>query len=185
MNRSILLLLGVALAVPASASGQTAAVSIQQALAALPDEDYRRDAAVIRWNADHTYDTLKEGTSRWVCYDRSEYLNRSPFAVQCTSVANLERVAQNRRIRAESADRREERSKLAEAEENDLRVVPEYGSVFFSMEGPDQGSAGMHITIAVPFATGASTGLPETNPGAGTWIMAAGTSTAHIMTPGH
>ena len=74
---------------------------------------------------------------------------------------------------------------LANAEQDGSRVVPEYGSIFISMEGPDQANAGTHITIAVPFATTASTALPENGRGGGAWIMAAGTSTAHIMTPGH
>ena len=74
---------------------------------------------------------------------------------------------------------------LAEAEEDGTRVAPEYGSIFMSLEGSDQAHAGLHITIAVPFATATSTGLPENGRGGGAWIMAAGTSTAHIMTPGH
>ncbi len=161
MNRTSVLLLAIGLVVPAIAGAQDKARSIDQALAALP-EDSREEATVIEWNADHTYETLQEGTNRWVCYDRSEYLDRSPFAVQCTSVANLERVAQNRRIRAESTDRGDERSRLVAAEENGTRVVPEYGSIFFSLEGTDLAGAGMHVTIAVPFATTSSTGLPET-----------------------
>ena len=41
-------------------------------------------------------------------------------------------------------------------------------------------------TIAVPFATSDSLGLPDEGnyTGAGTWIMEAGTSAAHIMLPG-
>ena len=49
-----------------------------------------------------TYETVKEGTNRLVCYDRSGEPGRRPFAVQCTSVGNLDRVAQNRRFQAES-----------------------------------------------------------------------------------
>jgi hypothetical protein len=36
----------------------------------------------------------------------------------------------------------------------------------------------------VPGATTASTGLPSDNKQGGVWIMNAGTSTAHLMTPG-
>jgi hypothetical protein len=53
------------------------------------------------------------------------------------------------------------------------------------MNGNDQAGARTHTTIAVPFATTASTGLPENGREGGAWIMDAGTSTAHIMTPGH
>ena len=88
---------------------------------------------------DITYETLKEGTNRLVCYDRSDERGRQPFAVQCTSVANLERVAQNRRFRAESGDADAEGALLAAAEANGTRMKPEFGSVWISMNGPDPG----------------------------------------------
>jgi hypothetical protein len=40
------------------------------------------------------------------------------------------------------------------------------------------------MTIAVPGATKQSLGLPEDNKSGGVWIMNAGTTTAHLMTPG-
>jgi len=36
----------------------------------------------------------------------------------------------------------------------------------------------------VPGATTATLGLPDSGRGGGVWIMAAGTSTAHLMVPG-
>jgi hypothetical protein len=41
-----------------------------------------------------------------------------------------------------------------------------------------------HVTIAVPGATGKSLGLPESGAQGGVWVMNAGTTTAHLMTPG-
>ena len=102
--------------------------------------------------------------------------------MQCTSVGNLDRVAQNRRFQAES-ENAEAMQDAAEA--NGTRVKPEYGSVWISMNGPDQASARIHTTIAVLGATTESTGLPDTPRQNGAWIMDAGTTTAHIMTPGH
>lgn len=183
MKRIVLIVLGV-LAVSTSAHAQTTAGMIERALTVAPARA-RGGAAVIKWNADYTYETLKEGTNRLVCYDRSDERGRQPFAVQCTSVANLDRVAQNRRFRGESADADEERAMLAAAEANGTRVKPEYGSVWISMNGPDQASARMHTTTAVPGATTESTGLPDNPRQGGAWIMDAGTTTAHIMTPGH
>ena len=139
---------------------------------------------MIQWNPDHTYVTLKEGTNRLVCYDRSGEPGRQPFAVQCTSVDNLDRVAQNRRFEAESENGQAMQVMLDAAEADGTRVKPEYGSVWISMNGPDQASARIHTTIAVPGATTASTGLPDNRGEGGAWIMAAGTTTAHIMTPG-
>jgi hypothetical protein len=183
MKRLTLMLAG-ALSLPTATAAQAAPDLIERALAAAPDR-VRDGAAVIRWNADYTYETLKEGTNRMVCYDRSAEARRSAFAVQCTSVGNLERVAQNRRFRAESASADEERALIGAAEADGTRVAPEYGSLWISMNGNDQAGARTHTTIAVPFATTASTGLPENGREGGAWIMDAGTSTAHIMTPGH
>ena len=88
-----------------------------------------------------------------------------------------------RRFRAESGDADAEGALLAAAEANGNRVKPEFGSVWISMNGPDQASAQIHTTIAVPDATTESIGLPD-NPGqGGAWIMDAGTTTAHIMAP--
>ena len=70
------------------------------------------------------------------------------------------------------------------AEANGTRVKPEFGSVFYSLNGPDLARARMHVTIAVPGATAASLGLPDNNKMGGAYIMNAGTSTAHFMTPG-
>ena len=183
MKRIILIVLAV-LAVSAAAYAQTTAEIIEGALATAPRRA-QEGAAVIKWNPDHTYETLKEGTNRLVCYHRSDERGRQPFAVQCTSVANLDRVAQNRRFRAESGDADAEGALLAAAEANGTRVKPEFGSVWISMNGPDQASARIHTTIAVPDATTESIGLPDNPRQGGAWIMNAGTTTAHIMTPGH
>jgi hypothetical protein len=127
---------------------------------------------------------LRKGTNRWVCYDRSGDPGEQPFAVQCTSLGNLERVAQNRKFEAER-DPKKRQALIAEAEAIGTRVKPEYGSAFISMDGADQATARSHITIAVPGATTQSTGLPDNNKQGGAWIMDAGTTTAHIMVPGH
>jgi hypothetical protein len=161
---------------------QTPAEVIERALAAAPRQ-MRDGATVIKWNADYTYETLKKGTNRLLCYDRSGEPGRQPFAVQCTSIANLDRVAQNRKFEAMS-DMAARRAALDAAEADGTRVKPEYGSVWYDMNGPDQAHARIHVTIAVPGATTKSTGLPDDPKEGGVWIMNAGTTTAHIMTPG-
>ena len=182
MKRIALVLLGV-LSIPANADGQSAAETIERALAAAPARS-RNEATVIRWNADYTYETLKEGSNPMVCYDRTSEARRAPFDVQCTSLSNLPRVAQNRRFRVESTDRQSENALIEAAEANGTRVLPEYGSVWIAMRGDDQASAGTHTTVAVPGATTESTGLPDNGRSGGAWIMAPGTSMAHIMIPG-
>lgn len=182
MKHIILAVVGL-VSIQASANAQDAAETIERALAAAPGRA-REGTAVIKWNTDYTYETLKEGTNSLFCYDRSDERGRRPFAILCTSVENLDRVAQNRRFRLESTDGAEERALVAAAEENGTRVVPEYGSIWIHMDGNDQTSARIHTTIAVPGATTASIGLPDNGRSGGAWIMAAGTSGAHIMTPG-
>ena len=119
-----------------------------------------------------------------MCYDRSGEPGRQPFAVQCTSIANLDRVAQNRKVRGDVRWESSDRRLLDAAEADGSRVKPEYGSVWYDMNGSDKDHARIHVTIAVPGATTQSTGLPDNPKQGGVWIMNAGTSTAHIMTPG-
>jgi len=180
--KRIITLVGL-LSIPAGANSQTVAETIDGALAAAPARA-REGVAVIKWNADYTYETLKEGTNRLVCYHRSGEQRRRPFAVQCTNLANLDRVAQNRRFRAETANTEEEDAMIAAAEANGTRAEVAYGSMWIAMSGPDQASAGMHTTIAVPGATAESTGFPTSRDGGGAYLMAAGTGGAHIMVPG-
>ena len=183
MKRIVLVVLGLgALAFSSTLYAQTNAQLIEQSLAAAPRRA-REGASVVKWAADHTYTTIKEGTNKIVCYSRADQRDRPPFAVQCTSLANLERVAQNRRFRAESTDREGERALVTAAAQNGTRVKAEYGSWFRSMNGQDQASAGVHMTIAMPGATAASTGFPDNREQGGAYVMAAGTSEAHLMVP--
>ena len=74
---------------------------IEKALLAAPNLAMAKDATVIKWNSDFTYETLKKGTSRMVCYDLTGWPGERPWSVECTSSeANLPRVAQNRKFAA-------------------------------------------------------------------------------------
>ena len=143
----------------------------------------RDGATVIKWKPDFTYDTLKKGTNRLVCYDRSGFPRQQPFSVECTSIANLDRVAQNLKFEA-AGDKAKTQALLDAAEKDGTRVKPEFGSVWYHVMGPDQEHARTHMTIAVPGATTQSIGLPDNPKQGGVWIMNAGTTTAHLMTPG-
>ena len=183
MLRKVALVLGM-LAVSATAFAQvTDAERIERALMAAP-RNLKEGATVVKWKADNTYDTIKKGTNRLVCYDRSGEPGQQPFAVQCTSIANLDRVAQNRKFEA-IADKTARQAAIDAAEKDGTRVKPEFGSVWLTMNAPDKEHATrVHTTIAVPMATSQSLGLPDNNKQGGVWIMNAGTSTAHLMTPG-
>ena len=112
-------------------------------------EVLRGQTTVINWKTDFTYDTLRKGTNGLVCYDRSGMPLQQPFAVQCTSMGNLPREAQN--LKAESTgDRVKSEAMLKEMEQNGTRAKPEFGSVWYHLSGADRDHVSAHeVTIAV------------------------------------
>jgi hypothetical protein len=157
---------------------------VDTALLAAPGS-LKDQATVIKWKPDFTYVTLRKGTNHLVCYERSGLPLQRPFSVQCTSLPNLDREAQNQKAEA-SGDRAKSEAILNAMEKDGTRAKPEYGSMWYSLTGPDREHARKedHVTIAVPGATTASTGLPDNPRQGGAWIMNAGTMKAHIMVPG-
>src|ERR1043166_503779 len=149
MNRIVLAVFTV-LAVSAAGFAQQA--DIDKALLAAPRQ-LKADATVIKWKPDFTYETLKKGTNRLVCYDRSGQAGQQPFAVECTSIANLERAAQNLKLEAQVQDRKAYEAAFSALEKEGKWIKPEFGSVWIHYSGPDQSQARFHTTIAVPGAT--------------------------------
>ena len=181
MKRMILVALSI-LAFSAIAFAQAAPEDIEKALLPAP-RNMKEGATVIKWKSDFTYETLRKGTNRMVCYDRSGQPGQQPFAVECTSIANLERVAQSLKMEA-IPDKKESQAAFEATEKAGNWTKPEFGSLWIHMSGATQAQARMHVTIAVPGATTQSLGLPENASKGGVWIMNAGTSAAHLMTPG-
>ena len=182
MKRKTSLVL-VLLALSAAALAQAQDPAIEKALLAAPRQ-LKDGATVIRWKSDFTYDTLKKGTNRLVCYERPVQPGQQPFSVECTSIANLERVSQSLKMET-NQDPKARQAAFEAAEKAGAWTKPEFGSVFYSMTGADQSQARLHVTISVPGATTQSLGLPDNPSQGGVWIMNAGTSAAHLMTPGH
>lgn len=181
MKRTILIVLS-ALVVSTSAFAQ-AESEVDLALLAAP-ANLKNDATVIKWNADlTTYETLKKGSNRLVCFSKSGLPGQLPFSQECTSIGNLDRAAQNMKFESEP-DRMKRQAALDAAEANGTRAKPEYGSVWYHFMGKDRATARSHMTVALPGATAASTGLADNPKMGGVWIMNAGTSTAHLMVPG-
>src|SRR5262245_8853789 len=101
---------------------------VDKALVAAP-ASLKDQATVIKWKKDFTYDTLRKGTNRLVCYDRSGFPLQQPFSVQCTSLANLDREAQNMKAEA-TGDRQKSEAMLAEMEKAGKREKTEFGSMW-------------------------------------------------------
>ena len=125
---------------------------------------------------------LAAGTN--VLYAGSGNTQRTDVAASDVITGSLvRRAAQNLKAEA-TGDKAKSEAMLAEMEKNGTRVKPEYGSVWFHLMGADKDHVRQHVTVALPGATTATTGLPENGRGGGAWIMNAGTSTAHLMVPG-
>ena len=195
MKLNSLFVLGV-MAVAMSASAQTPTTDpiiakettdpISKALLAAPNEAMAKDATVIKWNSDFTYETLKKGTNRMVCYDLSGWPGeRGPFSVECTSSeANLPRIAQNRKFAAMGGgDPKKTEELVAAAAKDGTRIMSEVGSIWFNVFGKSEATAIRHWFVAMPNLRGNQVGLPEVRDAGGAWLMLAGTPEAHIMLP--
>jgi hypothetical protein len=166
---------------PPSLEPGASQADVDKALLAAPAANLRDQATVIKWKPDFTYTTLRKGTNKMVCYDRSGFPGQQAFSLECTNLGNLDRVAQNLKFEA-MGDKA--KAMFDAAEKDGTRMKPEYGSVWYHLMGADREHTRTHMTIAVPGATTQSTGLPDNNRQGGVWIMNAGTTTAHLMTPG-
>jgi hypothetical protein len=185
---------------------------IQKPLLAAPTEAMARDATVIKWirnpnagekvtAADFTFEVLRSGPSRMVCYDLSGWPGEEPWSVECTSSeANLPRVAQNRAF-AEMGSKATPtlpggrpvlsssgtggiRELVVAAGRDGTRVLSEVGTMWYNLRGASQHTATWHTFIGMPNFKGEQVGLPEVGDAGGAWLMFAGTPEAHIMLPG-
>src|SRR5262249_1542697 len=147
MKRIVTIALGLLVAATAGSAqqGGTQPAStpqdpaIEKALMPAPRQ-MKEGATVIKWKADGTYDTLKKGTNRLVCYDRSGDPGQQPFSVQCTSIANLDRVAQNRKFEA-IADKTARQAAIDAAEKDGTPAKPEFGAGGLTVDGADKRTA--------------------------------------------
>src|SRR5687768_763379 len=99
MKRHVFAALGVLVIATTAFAQAPAEDPIEKVLMAAP-RAMKDGATVIKWKSDFTYDTLRKGTNTLVCYDQSGWPNEQPFSVQCTNLANLDRVAQNKKFEA-------------------------------------------------------------------------------------
>src|SRR5438045_8424218 len=132
---SLAMMAGV-LAQGGGAPAQPTDPALEGALAAAPRQ-LKDGATVVKWKADYTYDTLRKGTNRLVCFESSGMPGQQPFSSECTSIANLDRVAQNLKFEAEP-DRPKKQAAIEAAEKSGTRAKPEFGSVWYHVRGPSR-----------------------------------------------
>src|ERR1700686_301134 len=142
MKRIAMFVLAV-LVISIGTLAQEADPAVDKALLAAP-ANLREAATVVKWKPDFTYDTLKKGTNRLVCYDRSGFPQQLPFSLECTSIANLDRVAQNLKFEG-AGDKAKTQAMLDAAEKDGSRAKPEFGSVWYHLMGPDRDHPRTHM----------------------------------------
>ena len=188
---------------------------IEKPLLAAPNAAMAKDATVIKiirnpdageevTAADFTYEVLRRGPGRMVCYDLSGWPGEEPWSVECSSSdANLPRIMQNRAFAEMGAkatptlgegDKRVPvlssnstggiRDLVVAAGKDGTRVLPEVGTIWYNLRGKSQDTATWHTFIAMPNHTAAQVGLPNNRDAGGAWLMFEGTPEAHIMVGG-
>ena len=191
---------------------------IEKPLLAAPNAAMARDATVIKWirnpaksaeeevtAADFTFEVLRPGPGRMICYDLTGWPGERPWSVECTSSdANLPRIAQNRAFAEMGAKaqplladgRRAGRPVLSSsgtggirelvlaAEKDGTRELSEVGSIWYNLRGNSQDTAIWHTFIGMPNFMADEVGLPNVRDAGGAWLMFEGTPEAHIMISG-
>ena len=185
MKQLTLVAVAACMAVASSAYAQTDQEMIDRALLGAPAGMVRMNASVVKWGADGKRVVIKQGTNDLMCWDQSVWPGQLPFSVHCTSTKSMDRVDQNRAMYYQYMTREAAEKAIKEAETAGKRVLPEYGSGHYGLQGKDQASARAHVTIAVPNATAASMKIPDKPSTSGIWLMDAGTTGAHLIIPGN
>lgn len=157
---------------------------IKTALMAVPS-DYREGAKVYGYDKNGKLVTLREGTNAYIALaDNPDNKNFSTAAYH----KDLEPfMARGRELRAEGKEA-DEIFEIREQEVRDGKLPMPDKSTLCVFSGTVNAETGeienpyVRYVFYVPFATGASTGLPTTpTPPGHAWLMDPGTHRAHIM----
>jgi len=160
--------------------------SEQVAAAVLPlPEEMRAGARVLGYDEAGKFVTLREGKGM-VCL--AQYPKEERFHVSCYHESLEPFMARGRELRAAgTTGERVDTVRYAEAKAGKLKLPTGpaalyqlFGGTFDPAAGTVAGARRLYV-VYIPYATGASTGLPEKPRGNDPWIMASGTPKAHIM----
>ncbi len=173
---------------PPSVAPQTLPADQQIALAVLPlPKEFRADASVLGFDASGKLVTLRQGTDHMICLVGD--LKGDGFHPACYQDGMEPFMARGRELRGEGV-KNVDSARFAEVKTGKLKV-PTQAAALWAMDGPWSGvnaAAGtvtsavkLRYSVYMPFATAASTGMPDQVISNGPWLMDAGTPKAHIM----
>ncbi len=164
----------------------TSEVQIAQAVKAAP-EDRRAGAQVLGWDASGALNVIRPGTNELVCLADNPRVEG--FNVACYHKDLDAFMARGRELTAKGITEEKVRdgTRWKEIEAGALKMAREPRTLFVLTGKSYDAATGtiegeyLRWVIYVPFATGASTGLPlKGGPGV-PWLMDPGTAGAHIM----
>lgn len=179
MIRASVLLAALALALmPAAGLAQTEAELIERAVLPLPPA-LRDGARVVTYAARGQPAVLRQGSNEMYC----RLLAYLPiYFAQCHHRDLTAMFDRYYELRGGGTSDDEAALVLdAEIEAGELSV--NNGGTEYLMTGASPEAAELIITVTIPGATGASTGLPTEEVGDQPWLMWAGTQVAHVMIP--
>jgi len=183
---NLLALTLVAGVVPAAAQAPIPPKEEQVMAAVLPlPENLRASARVLGYDAAGKFVELRPGTGM-VCL--AQYPKEKSFHVSCYHESMDPFMARGRELRANGTpDAQVDTVRYAEAKSGKLKL-PSGAATLYQLFGGTLDVAAGSITgarrlyvVYLPYATGASTGLPERPKGTDPWLMSPGTPKAHIM----
>lgn len=160
------------------------AEQITAAVLPLPEE-LRAGARVLGYDAAGKFVTLREGKGM-ICL--AQYPKEERFHVSCYHESLEPFMARGRELRAAGTTGEQvDTVRYAEAKSGKLKLPSGpaalyqlFGGTLDAAAGTVTGARRLYV-VYIPYATGASTGLPEKPRGNDPWIMSPGTPKAHIM----
>jgi hypothetical protein len=166
--------------------GLTAEQQVVLALLPLP-KAFRADATVLGRDGDGKVVMLRQGSGAMTCIMSD--LKADGFHPACYQNGMEPFMARGRALRADSV-KNVDSARFAEVKAGKLKV-PTQAASLWAMDGPWTGvdatagtvtaAVALRYSVYLPFATAASTGLPDQPLATGPWLMDAGTPKAHMM----
>jgi hypothetical protein len=157
---------------------------IRNTVLALP-EAVRDSATVMGYTNDLELVTLREGWNGLICI--ADHPGDERYSAVCYHESIDPFISRGRELREEGVEDAEVYKIRHDEMDAGTLPLPDAGAVLYNMTMPladfDPTTAGPALySIYTPYATAASTGLPDRPAGPGTpWIMRGGTPSAHVM----